>query len=78
MSRFLAAMGERFDIVSQHMLTPVVLKDPLDEWHTVGGKQLFFYLHGSATVLFTYGLPVTQVRLHLYEIRSKLYDIPCD
>lgn len=63
MSRFVAAMGERFDMVSQHVLTPIVLKDPRSEWHTVGGKQTEFYLHGSATVLFTYGLPVTQVRL---------------
>lgn len=61
MSRFLAAMGERFDIVSQHILSPVVLKDRLNEWHTVGGKQLDFYLHGPSTALFTYGLPVTQV-----------------
>ena len=64
MSRFLAAMGERFDTVSQRLLTPVVLADPLNEWHTVGGKQLEFSLHGSATVLFTYGLPVTQVSLN--------------
>lgn len=61
MSRFVVAMGERFDVVSQNFLTPVVLKDPLNEWHTVGGKQLEFYLHGPATALFTYGLPVTQV-----------------
>lgn len=64
MSRFLAAMGERFDTVSQRLLTPVVLADPLNEWQTVGGKQLEFSLHGSATVLFTYGLPVTQVSLN--------------
>lgn len=63
MSRFLAAMGERFNSVSQHVLTPVVLADPLNEWHTVGGNQLEFSLHASATVLFTYGLPVTQVSL---------------
>ncbi|CAM9343751.1 unnamed protein product, partial [Hapterophycus canaliculatus] len=60
MSRFVVAMGERFDIVSQNFLTPVVLKDPFNEWHTVGGRQLDFSLHGLATVLFTYGLPVTQ------------------
>ncbi|CAM9734048.1 unnamed protein product [Scytosiphon promiscuus] len=59
-SRFVVAMGERFDVVSQHFLTPIVLKDPFNEWHTVGGRQLEFYLHGPATVLFTYGLPVTQ------------------
>ncbi len=63
MSRFLVAMGERLDVVSQHFLTPVVLKDPLNEWHTVGGRQLEFYLHGPATALFTYGLPVTQASL---------------
>lgn len=62
MSRSVVAMGERFDLVSQHILTPVVLKDSREEWHTVAGKQLGFNLHGSATVLFTYGLPVTQVR----------------
>lgn len=64
MSRFVVAMGERFDVVSQNFLTPVVLKDPLNEWQTVGGKQLEFYLHGPATALFTYGLPVTQVSQH--------------
>lgn len=63
MSRFVAAMGERSDVVAQHTLTPVVLKDPREEWHTVGGKQLEFQLHASATILFTYGLPVTQVNL---------------
>ena len=61
MSRFVAAMGERYETISQHTLTPIVLRDPLDKWQTVGGKQLDFYLHGPATVLFTYGLPVTQV-----------------
>ncbi|CAM9173657.1 unnamed protein product [Ascophyllum nodosum] len=60
MSRFVAAMGERYETISQHTLTPIVLRDPLDKWQTVGGKQLDFYLHGPATVLFTYGLPVTQ------------------
>lgn len=61
MSRFVAAMGERLEMVSQHILTPVVLRDPLAQWQTVGGKQLDFHLHAPATVLFTYGLPVTQV-----------------
>lgn len=65
MSRFLVAMGERLDVASQHFLTPVVLKDPLSEWHTVGGRQLEFYLHGPATALFTYGLPVTQASLYI-------------
>lgn len=60
MSRFVAAMGERLEMVSQHILAPVVLRDPLAQWQTVGGRQLDFHLHGPATVLFTYGLPVTQ------------------
>lgn len=72
MSRFVVAMGERFDMASQHFLTPVVLKDPLNEWHTVGGKQLEFYLHGPATALFTYGLPVTQVSQHIPNAESFL------
>lgn len=62
MSRSLTAMGERFDMVSQHVLTPVVGRHFHDEWQTVGGKQLDFTLHAPATALFTYGLPVTQVR----------------
>lgn len=72
MSRFVVAMGERFDMASQHFLTPVVLKDPLNEWHTVGGKQLEFYLHGPATALFTYGLPVTQVSHNIPNAESFL------
>lgn len=73
MSRFLVAMGERLDVVSQHFLTPVVLKDPLNEWHTVGGRQLEFYLHGPATALFTYGLPVTQASIDKLMLQAIMY-----
>lgn len=78
MSRSVAAMGERFDLASQHILTPVVLRDPKDEWQTVGGKQLDFRLHASATVLFTYGLPVTQVTtLWVLVIVIPMYQVWC-
>ncbi|CAM9116380.1 unnamed protein product, partial [Choristocarpus tenellus] len=60
MSRFLSVMGERLGIVSQHILTPVVLMDNREEWQTVGGKILQFTLSSQSTVLITYGLPVTQ------------------
>lgn len=64
MSRSIFALGKAFDLVSQHMLTPVLLDDPEGEWHTLNGQLLDFWLEGPTTVVFSYGLPVTQVRCH--------------
>ncbi len=65
-SRSLSAMGHRFDIAQEHILTPVVLPDTSiaglkeREWQTVTGASLSFYLHSEAQVLLSYSLPVTQ------------------
>ncbi len=65
-SRSLSAMGHRFDIAQEHVLTPVLLPDTRivgskeREWQTVTGAILSFSLHSESQVLFSYSLPITQ------------------
>jgi len=59
-SRFLAVHGERRSIVAQQTLSFAKITD-IGSWHTVGDKILKFELESTTTVLFSYGLPVTQM-----------------
>jgi len=59
-SRFLAVHGERRSIAAIQQLSFHQITD-VGSWHTVGDKILPFTLESATTVLFSYGLPVTQM-----------------